>query len=104
MNEETIHLFLKALASEKRQQIMFLFKDHAQLTVNEIAQLLDIGQSTASEHLAVLKRAGLLSSEKKGKEVFYYPNCAKVQLLLTELSTFLTSCCQLSMKKEGSER
>lgn len=63
-----VQSFLKALASEKRQEIMFLFKEKSRLTVNEIAELVGIGQSTASEHLAVLKRAGILLSKKKVKK------------------------------------
>lgn len=94
MNEEQIHLFLKALASEKRQNIMFLFKEHDALTVNQIAELTQIGQSTASEHLAILKRARLLVSEKKGKEVFYYPDCTQIQQLLEQCSSFLMNCCK----------
>lgn len=91
MNE--LQDFLKALASEKRQEIMFLFKDNSELTVNQVAELVKIGQSTASEHLSVLKRAGILQSKKEGKEVFYYPNKAQIMSLLQQFTSYLTDCC-----------
>lgn len=91
MNE--LQVFLKALASEKRQEIMFLFKDNNELTVNQVAELANIGQSTASEHLSVLKRAGILLSKKEGKEVFYSPNKSQIMSLLGQLTNYLTDCC-----------
>ncbi|GED32352.1 metalloregulator ArsR/SmtB family transcription factor [Brevibacillus centrosporus] len=92
MNE--IQSFLKALASEKRQEIMFLFMERKELTVNEVAQLVEIGQSTASEQLAILKRANLLLSRKEGKEVFYAPNREQIMALLQQLNTCLLNCCK----------
>jgi len=92
MNEEMVGFF-KALASENRQQIMLLFLNGKERTVNEIAEAVGLGQSTASEQLAVLKRAGLLSSKKVGKEVYYRPDKANIQRMLGMLSDFLNRCC-----------
>ncbi|QFT91134.1 HTH-type transcriptional repressor CzrA [Bacillus sp. THAF10] len=89
-----VQSFLKALASEKRQEIMFLFKEKSRLTVNEIAELVGIGQSTASEHLAVLKRAGILLSKKEGKEVYYYPDKEQIIKSLQGFTEFITTCCE----------
>lgn len=88
-----LQVFLKALASETRQNILFQFMENKELTVNEIAQKAEIGQSTASEHLAILKRAGIVESRKEGKEVYYYPNREKVMQLLQQLNNYLTTCC-----------
>lgn len=93
LNEE-VQLFLKALASEKRQEMMFLFLDHRELSVGQIAELIGISQSTASEQLAILKRAGLLLSRKVGKEVFYAPNKSKAITLLETFTEQLTNCCK----------
>ncbi|MGR4052075.1 ArsR/SmtB family transcription factor, partial [Kosakonia cowanii] len=70
MINEEVQMFLKALANEKRQEIMFLFLDKREVTVNQVASLVKIGQSTASEQLTRLKKAGLLTSRKEGKEVY----------------------------------
>ncbi|MCQ6268871.1 metalloregulator ArsR/SmtB family transcription factor [Fictibacillus sp. WQ 8-8] len=93
MISEELHRFLKALASEKRQEIVFLFMERREITVNEVSELVKIGQSTASEQLAILKRGGLLSSRKEGKEVIYFPNRDNVQTLLQTLKDVLSNCC-----------
>jgi DNA-binding transcriptional ArsR family regulator len=92
VNDE-IQNFLKALASEKRQEIIFLFLDRNEVTVNQVAELVGISQSTASEQLSILKKAGLLSPRKEGKEVLYSTNKNKIVELLQELNKLLTACC-----------
>ena len=85
--------FLRAVASETRQRILFLFVNGEPKTVGEIAEQLDIVASTASEHLAILKRGGLLDAKRDGKEVYYRPNRAKTLELLKKLTGLLTTCC-----------
>ncbi|MBT2723756.1 winged helix-turn-helix transcriptional regulator [Bacillus sp. ISL-46] len=92
INDE-IQSFLKALASEKRQEIMFLFLDRKEVTVNQVAELVGISQSTASEQLSILKKAGLLFSRKEGKGVFYSTNKNKIMELLQDLNKLLIACC-----------
>ncbi|AUO14679.1 ArsR/SmtB family transcription factor [Priestia megaterium] len=94
MINEEVQMFLKALASEKRQEIMFLFLDKREVTVNQVAELVKIGQSTASEQLAILKKSGLLTSRKEGKEVYYSPRQDKVMELLEKLNVVMTNCCK----------
>ncbi len=85
--------FLKALASETRQQIMLLFADGHERTVGEIAASCGLGQSTASEQLAILRRGGLLTSTRDGKLVRYRADPATISTRLTELQSYLTCCC-----------
>lgn len=87
--------FLKAIGSETRQRILFLFMDGRPRTVGEIATRLDIVPSTASEHLAIMKRGGLLRAERDGKEVYYRSDRARAVALLKKLTDVLTSCCPL---------
>ncbi|GIN86023.1 hypothetical protein J6TS2_24090 [Heyndrickxia sporothermodurans] len=94
MINEEIQSFLKALANEKRLEIVLLFLKREEVTVNQVAELIGIGQSTASEQLAILKRAGLLFSRKEGTVVYYSPNKNKAMALLQELTTVLTNCCK----------
>lgn len=94
MLDKEIHLFLKALASEKRQEMMFLFLEKGEITVNEVAERIGIGQSTASEQLAILKRAGILLSRKEGKEVYYFPNKLNVMKLLQRFTSIISDCCK----------
>lgn len=86
--------FLKALASETRQNILFLFAHQRELTVGEVAERAGIGQSTASENLSLLKRAGVLHARRVGKTVFYTPNEGHMLALVEQLRGYLTSCCR----------
>jgi len=86
--------FLKALAGETRQQILSVFSSSAEeRTVNEVAERLGIGQSTASENLARLKRSGILEARRSGKTVYYRPNRARALQLVNQLKTYLETCC-----------
>ncbi|MEO3745322.1 metalloregulator ArsR/SmtB family transcription factor [Plantactinospora sp. B5E13] len=85
--------FLKALASETRQQIMMLFAGGQQLTVGEVADRCGLGQSTASEQLALLRRGGLLSSTRHGKLVRYRADTPSITARLTDLQNYLGRCC-----------
>ncbi|HEX7734730.1 MAG TPA: metalloregulator ArsR/SmtB family transcription factor [Ktedonobacteraceae bacterium] len=87
--------FFYGLASENRQKIFFqVFLDGQEHTVGNVAQQTGLGQSTVSEHLAILKRAGILLSRKEGKEVYYRPDRDHLLAVLSHLTSFLTQCCQ----------
>ena len=62
--------FAKAMADETRQNIM----QHlccASLCVNDIVAKMGVTQPTVSHHLRKLREAGLLESERRGKQVYY---------------------------------
>ncbi|MEU4624861.1 metalloregulator ArsR/SmtB family transcription factor [Actinoplanes sp. NPDC023801] len=88
--------FLKALASETRQQILMLFVGGRQLTVGEVATACGLGQSTASEHLAILRRGGLLTSARDGKLVRYRADPTAVGARIADLQGYLACCCSPS--------
>jgi DNA-binding transcriptional ArsR family regulator len=96
MTEPISHLdpFFKALASETRQRILFhVMADGRERTVGQIAEAAELGQSTTSEHLAVLKRGGLVESRREGKEVYYRPDRARIVATLRQLTDLLSNCC-----------
>jgi ArsR family transcriptional regulator len=65
--------FAKALADETRQKIMALCCCQ-KLTVSELVEATNVAQPTVSHHLKILKNAGLVISERRGKEVYYTLN------------------------------
>jgi tellurite resistance protein TerB len=85
--------FLKALASETRQQVMMLFAGGAELSVGEEATRCGLGPSTTSEHLALLRRGGLLRATREGKQVRYRADGARIAERLTALQGYLARCC-----------
>ena len=61
---------LKALGEETRLRILrLLFKE--QLSVNEISERLKASQYNISKHLRIMREAGLLETEKRGKQRLY---------------------------------
>lgn len=89
---ELLEVF-RALANENRQEILFqVFSDKQDHTVGEIAKRVGLAQSTTSEHLSTLRRAGLLQSEKVDREVRYRVNKQTVNQVLAQLQDWLTCC------------
>lgn len=73
--------FFAALGDPTRQKILLIFEPGEEICVNEIAAVFDISRPAISHHLKVLRNAGLLANEKRGKEVYYHINydyCADV--------------------------
>ena len=83
----------RALANENRQEILFrVFSDKKAHSVGEIADRMGIAQSTASEHLTILRKAGILQSEKVDRQVLYTVNKQSVNEVLSMLQHWLTCC------------
>jgi len=60
----------KALGHPARMRIVAMLAG-GELCVCQITAVLGVAPSTASAHLAVLRRAGLITEEKRGRWVFY---------------------------------
>ncbi len=63
----------KALSSETRVRIVRLIKERA-LCVNALAARLDVTPAAVSQHLRILREAGLIVAEKRGYYVHYQVN------------------------------
>lgn len=61
---------ISALDSEQRLQIISLLRERDHV-VHEIVKALDKSQPLVSQHLRVLKKAGLVTSTRSGREVVY---------------------------------
>jgi DNA-binding transcriptional ArsR family regulator len=85
--------FVRALASDTRQDILMLFADGSELTVGQVEERTGLAPSTTSEQLAILRRGGLLTSRRDGKQVLYMANRAGIVRAFEELTTFLNRCC-----------
>ncbi|MGV9995064.1 ArsR/SmtB family transcription factor [Streptomyces sp. NPDC003374] len=87
--DDDLKVFLKVLASQARQRIMQYFSDGAELTVGEVAELTGLRYSTASEHLSLLQRGGLLHATRDGKIVRYRADRARIMEQLARLQLSL---------------
>lgn len=67
----------KALSDPTRREILDLLKAES-LTAGEISEQFSMTAATISHHLSVLKAAGLISDEKKGKYIIYELNMTMI--------------------------
>ena len=71
----------KALSDLTRQEILNLLKE-GPLTAGEIARHFQVSGATISHHLSILKEAGLVLDDRRGKYIYYELNMSVVDELL----------------------
>ncbi len=71
-------LVLRALNHKLRQQILTLVETEKKITVTEIYVRMRLEQSVASQHLAILRRAGIVSTQRDGKFIYYTVNYKRI--------------------------
>lgn len=64
-------LVLRAINHKLRQKIIELLEENEELTVTDIYVTLRLEQSVASQHLAILRRAGVVKTTREGKFIHY---------------------------------
>ena len=92
MESELAILALAALAQPTRLEVFRLLVRHEPKgrPAGEIAQALGVPANTLSSHLAVLARAGLVTSERRSRSIVYR---ADLEGLRTLVLFLLKDCC-----------
>ncbi|WP_343953257.1 metalloregulator ArsR/SmtB family transcription factor [Nonomuraea longicatena] len=75
-----------ALASPARRRLLRLLLDEGELPAGRLAERFDMSRPSVSEHLRVLRQAGLVTESRRGRERVYRLEAAP----LMELSDWLT--------------
>ena len=77
--------FFHALASPYRREIIKLlkWKNHS---AGEIAAHFDISQPSISRHLDVLKRAEIVTAQRRGNQIIYSLNLTVMQEIVVQLT------------------
>mgnify|MGYP003839529525 FL=1 len=81
-------MILRALNHKLRQQIVKLIDEQQKMTVTEIYVKLRLEQSVTSQHLAILRRAGIVITTREGKFIFYtvdYNRLEQINLFVEQL-------------------
>ena len=73
---------LKTIAHPVRLCILAMLIKEQESNVTDIQCCLDVPQPTVSQHLAKLKLAGILSSERNGTEIIYKIKNEEVQHII----------------------
>lgn len=73
-----------ALREPVRIMMLYLIGEGGRY-VNEVSELLQIPQSTASRHLAVLRERGLVNTERQGTSIRYTLTDERILTILDEM-------------------
>ena len=76
-----MNFLFKALNDETRRQILELLTEK-DMNAGDIADQFNISKPSISHHLDILRRADLITSEKKGQYVLYSVNTSILDDLL----------------------
>lgn len=75
--KNTAAIFI-ALGDERRQRILLVFEKGEKLNIMQLVSTTTLSRTAVTHHIKVLHHAGVLSSEKVGKEVFFWINTQAV--------------------------
>lgn len=95
--KEAAELF-KILSADRRIEIIELLKE-SDMNVNALADSLGVTQSAISQHLRVLKAAGLVKDERKGYWIRYSLNRQALEKCRQRLNRVCTCGCLQKGKK-----
>ncbi len=76
---QTSSEILRALAHPLRMQILQFIDKHKTVNVNKIYSTLKLEQSITSQHLRILRQAGLVLTQREGKFIFYVVDYSRVE-------------------------
>ena len=83
---KNISALFVALGDEQRQRVLLAFEKNERLNILQIVANSKLSRTAVTHHLKILHLSGALSSEKVGKEVFFWVNKA---LIMTEIENVL---------------
>jgi DNA-binding transcriptional ArsR family regulator len=81
-------LLLRAIDHSLRQKILEFAHVHTRVSVTEVHTKFRIEQSVASDHLAILRKAKLVITERQGRFIYYsvnYPQLSRLYGLCDQL-------------------
>ncbi len=92
INNEKLQIsseLLRALAHPLRMQILEFIDQNDKINVNKIYNTLNLEQSITSQHLRILRLAGLVQTRREGKFIHYSLNYDKINLAVEAIDSFL---------------
>ena len=95
-DEMRLAAMLKALGNPVRFRIMQYLALKQMCITGDIVDFTTLAQSTVSQHLKVLREAGLIDGEVEGPATCYCISAEGVQFLKTQVERWLPDCCNTS--------
>ena len=82
-------LTFRAINHKLRQEMISMILKNGKASVTEIFVELRVEQSVASQHLAILRRAGIVETERDGKFMYYKINKQRLDMIDQMISDLL---------------
>ena len=79
MNEDELDLLFHAMASQPRRAILDVVRGHAGCNLNYVAGHFSFSRIGVMKHIDVLEAAGLIVSQRSGRERTLYFNAVPLQ-------------------------
>jgi ArsR family transcriptional regulator len=94
-NEERLWQMMKALGHPARMQIVRYLSANPQCITGDLVEVLPLAQATVSQHLKVLRDAGLICGTIEGPATCYCLDCDNVEWFRQQVSQLVVSnqCC-----------
>lgn len=81
---------LKAMGNKKRLEIMYILQQQEQ-KVGDLEKLIGLSQSALSQHLAILRSAGIVTTRRQAQAIYYSiqnKNAIRLLKLLNEIYNY----------------
>jgi len=86
----------RALADPRRLEILTWLAERCDRpTVGEIAAAFPVDLSVVSRHLAVLRKAGIVAAERRGRHTHYRVRYRELAAALRAVADAIEACCPL---------
>lgn len=94
-DEERLWQMMKALGHPARLQIFRYLSENPQCITGDIVHVLPLAQATVSQHLKVLRDAGLITGTIEGPATCYCLDCDTVEWFKKQVGELVvsSSCC-----------
>ncbi len=94
-----LKLMTKALADVARLTLIYHLARRHEMTVTDLTDLLRLSQPLVSWHLRKLRRAGLISMRRAGRQVYCSLNTQKYQLCLQRLQQLVDPTLAMALPR-----
>jgi ArsR family transcriptional regulator, virulence genes transcriptional regulator len=72
-------LVLRAIHHKLRQTMIEMLEENERMTVTQMYVKLRLEQSVVSQHLAILRKAGIVKTDRNGKFIYYSINRDRIE-------------------------
>jgi DNA-binding transcriptional ArsR family regulator len=93
-DEQRLARMLKALGNPVRFSIVQILAEKQMCITGEIVEFTTLAQSTVSQHLKVLREAGLIDGEVEGPATCYCLDVKGIRWLKGQIGEWLPDCCK----------